>query len=177
MGEYPYIQKKFSGKRHDEHRIIMEKHIGRKLDRFELVHHINEDKKDNRIENLQVMSPKEHSSYHNQKYPLTWKCEVCGIVFTPKPSKRGWKQKTCSRRCGLVLLSIKNRKPGRRRSMYRPDATPSEISARSQVAAVFIRSFMETNNGNVRFMPPDFAACPTLNDLTQTNTNVFTKQK
>lgn len=49
------------------HRKIMEDYLGRKLLRSEDVHHINENKKDNRIENLQVMSKSEHSSLHNSK--------------------------------------------------------------------------------------------------------------
>ena len=48
----------------DEHRIIMENYLGRKLNRNEIVHHINEDKKDNRIENLEVMLLSEHSRKH-----------------------------------------------------------------------------------------------------------------
>ena len=47
------------------HRVIMEEHLGRKLSKEECVHHINEDKLDNRIENLQVLSRGEHTTIHN----------------------------------------------------------------------------------------------------------------
>ncbi len=47
-----------------EHRLIMEQHIGRKLNKNEVVHHKNKNRSDNRIENLQVMTFKEHARLH-----------------------------------------------------------------------------------------------------------------
>lgn len=49
-----------------EHIQIMEKHIGRKLNADEVVHHINENKTDNRLENLKLMTRSEHSRLHRK---------------------------------------------------------------------------------------------------------------
>lgn len=48
----------------DEHRLIVEKQIGRKLAFNEIVHHKNEDKGDNDPENLEIKSRSEHSRMH-----------------------------------------------------------------------------------------------------------------
>ena len=46
------------------HRVVMEKVLGRKLDYSEVVHHIDGDKWNNDISNLQVLSRSEHIRIH-----------------------------------------------------------------------------------------------------------------
>ena len=48
-----------------EHRYVMEQHLGRPLELNEVVHHINGDRLDNRLANLELMSRGSHSTLHN----------------------------------------------------------------------------------------------------------------
>lgn len=47
-----------------QHRLVMADLIGRPLTPEEQVHHINQDRGDNRPENLQLMSVREHNAHH-----------------------------------------------------------------------------------------------------------------
>lgn len=50
-----------------EHRIMAERILGRPLREGEVVHHINRDKQDNRLENLMVFSSaSEHAKWHKE---------------------------------------------------------------------------------------------------------------
>lgn len=91
-----------NGRQIDEHRKVMEEYLGRKLAFNEHVHHINGDTRDNRIENLVVLSPQEHMIIHKQKYPLEKACVVCGQMFIPNKTKRK-RALTCSQECKRVL--------------------------------------------------------------------------
>ena len=46
------------------HTVLMERQLGRYLTDDEVVHHVNHDRQDNRMENLQLMKKKDHMSMH-----------------------------------------------------------------------------------------------------------------
>jgi len=60
-----------------EHRMIIENHIGRYLTKYEEVHHINENKQDNRLENLQFMSRREHRSIQRKGKHIDYSGRMC----------------------------------------------------------------------------------------------------
>jgi hypothetical protein len=109
-----YKDLKINGKSEREHRVIMEKYIGRKLSFDECVHHKNGDRSDNRIKNLEIMSRSEHSKKH-RKLPkrINVRCNFCNKkrkVREKYYSKNPTKTFYCSMKClHLFQRKVKDR--------------------------------------------------------------------
>jgi len=88
------------------HRVVAENNLGRMLEEDEVVHHENGDTKDNRWENLEVLSRETHASLHGQRKTRKWcllRCPECGQLFERKHSNthlsKGGRGTFCSLSC------------------------------------------------------------------------------
>ena len=93
-------------------RFIMSTHLGRKLSRAETVDHINEDRLDDRLDNLQILSREENSRKHviekQTRKMVDLKCPNCGVIFSRRRGlshlcKPGQRYTACSRKCAGAL--------------------------------------------------------------------------
>lgn len=95
---------------------LMEQHLGRKLLDDETVDHINRDKTDDRIENLQILDRINHSKLDSKRvYDVKITCSWCGKTVLKKARELAHSKKQkkagpfCSRSCaGKYGASVQN---------------------------------------------------------------------
>ncbi len=94
------------------HRVLMEIKLNRLLLPGEEVHHVDEDKTNNAVDNLEVKTKSEHSQHHAAKktLPLLSITCKCGKVFKIKAcihrlrvNRNSSKQIYCSRSCAVTF--------------------------------------------------------------------------
>lgn len=80
-----------------EHVAVMSSAIGNAIPKGMVVHHLNEIKTDNRIENLVLMDANAHLALHAELRKREAKpCKACGTIFVPTYKAHVY----CSRTCG-----------------------------------------------------------------------------
>ena len=100
-----YVERYVPGRRFNalEHRVVWEKAHG-PIPPGMVVHHKNHDKRDNRLENLELMSRAEHARHHldvtrlhaGRHAKVAHRCAECGTDFQARADAR-----FCSHACKL----------------------------------------------------------------------------
>ncbi len=95
-----YPGKRYRGKYAYEHHAVYWRKHGRLPDRSlkEVIHHKNGDKKDNRIEKLELLSHQEHMLHHGKGVSMIERvCEWCGKAFSREKRKADYGRYFCGR--------------------------------------------------------------------------------
>lgn len=128
--EFMFAPESFPGKKYRDkycyvHTFILWSHTGKIPSKDESIHHINGNKMDNRIENLQLKKIVDHVSEHSHKKGRTmgvFKCPTCGKIFR----ERTWSSKKnpnrlrfCSRHCIGKFNFYKKNKEQKQKAFYK----------------------------------------------------------
>lgn len=84
-----------------EHRVVMENYLGRLLDDDEVVHHVDDNKKHNDIENIELCLKGVHERYHgivHGRKMAALKCPECKKIFI-RPKNQTFLQKSNEYNC------------------------------------------------------------------------------
>lgn len=76
--KYKYVYDESRGRAWAEHRVILERQLGRRLTRSEHVHHKDGNTLNNNLDNLEIVSASEHTIRHSAEYKAKGKGWGCG---------------------------------------------------------------------------------------------------
>ena len=85
----PYKKVSVNGRKIDEHRLIVERYLGRRLDSFEVVHHCNGNTRDNRLSNLDITTRSDHAKQHYLNGDIGFKNVPCKNHYYVRGSRVG----------------------------------------------------------------------------------------
>lgn len=90
---YKYKATKVNGVKYDEHRLVMEIYLCRPLLSNEVVHHKNKDRKDNRIDNLELHTKSSHAKFHSNNGDFSHPKK--DIIIIPHGTHHGYAHYGC----------------------------------------------------------------------------------
>ena len=105
VGEYKRVN--IDGKTVQVHVYVWEQVNGPVPDGH-VVHHRDHNKRNNTLDNLQLMTHAEHADHHNRIHPKEKICTMCGQSYEP-PVKHRERSKTCSDECKWQAVSVNRR--------------------------------------------------------------------
>ena len=98
------------------HRVLVENKLNRFLEEWEIVHHKDEDKTNDSVSNLEVLTQSEHAKLHQEIDSMQFNCPICYNSFSLKPHQYRLRAKrltalkdqplTCSRSCSAKLQHL-----------------------------------------------------------------------
>ena len=101
------------------HRVLMENKLGRILDKNEVVHHIDENKSNDDIDNLMVKSNSQHARDHLSRPLMEATCAWCGksfliksYIYRQRIERNSAGHVYCSLSCGTYSSSRARRSKG-----------------------------------------------------------------
>ena len=95
------------------HRYIMEEYLSRSLDSWEVVHHINGDPHDNRLENLGLTCKGGHASCHANfmqfcgERNVNAKLTAPDVVLIRRLNASGWHYKELAEEFGVIWNTVR----------------------------------------------------------------------
>lgn len=129
VAQYPEHPAAYSGGYVRFHRLVMENMLGRYLKKGEIVHHIDKDKLNNSLNNLELLSSNAEHSVHHRTNPPTRVCPNCSSAFkvTQRVGQKYSKRKCCSEECTKALRIKKVKHKAQQRNYTKTRKPPKEV--------------------------------------------------